>query len=105
MGLSFFLELGMLAAFGYWGFYGGRNTLLKWALGIGIPVLVAVLWGFLLAPKAVNRLPITGGVTLSMALFLLAAAALFFARQPALAIGFAVLAILNRMLIVFWQQW
>jgi hypothetical protein len=38
IGLSFILELVMLAAFGYWGFYGDKSTLLKWALGIGIPV-------------------------------------------------------------------
>ena len=43
-GLAFFLELAMLAGFGYWGFYGDKSVLIKWILGIGIPVVVAVVW-------------------------------------------------------------
>ena len=54
-GLAFFLELAMLAGFGYWGFYGDKSVLIKWLLGIGIPVIVAVVWGMFFAPNSGHR--------------------------------------------------
>ena len=104
-GLAFFLELAMLAGLGYWGFYGDKNVLAKWILGIGLPVVVAVVWGMLFAPKAAHRLNVTGGTLLSLILFLLAATAVFYTQHPVLAIIFAVTAVINRVLIVIWQQW
>lgn len=105
IGLSFILELVMLAAFGYWGFYGDKSTLLKWALGIGIPVLAAVVWSLWLAPRATYRLNMTMGSLFSLLLFLLAATALFYTPYRTLAIVFAGIAVLNRGLILIWKQW
>lgn len=105
IGLSFILELAMLVALGYWGLYGDKSVPLKWLLGIGLPLLTAVVWGFLFAPKAVHRLDSTSGSLLSLLLFLLAAAALFYTRHLELAIAFAVLAVVNRVLILIWRQW
>lgn len=105
MGLSFLLELVMLAAFGYWGFQGEKSNWIKWGLGIGAPLAVAILWGLWLAPKANQRLNISKGALLSLALFSLAALALFQTDHPTLAILLAVIAIVNRMLILLWQQW
>ena len=50
-GLRFLLELGALAALTYWGFseFGG---LAQWLLGLGTPLLAAVVWGRFVAPKA-----------------------------------------------------
>jgi hypothetical protein len=104
-GLAFFLELAMLAAFAYWGFYGDKSVLTKWALGIGLPLVVAAVWGILLAPQAAYRLNITGGAILSLILFLLAAVALYQTQHHTLAIVFAVLAIINQTLMVLWKQW
>jgi hypothetical protein len=104
-GLAFFLELAMLAGFGYWGFSGEKSILIKWILGIGLPVVLAIIWGMFFAPKASYRLKITSGALLSSVLFLLAAMALFSAQQPALAIVFAVTAVVNRALILVWKQW
>ena len=104
-GFAFFLELAMLAGFGYWGFYGDKSVLIRLLLGIGIPVVVAVVWGMFFAPKAGHRLKITSGALLSLVLFLLAAAALFSTQQPVLAIVFAVTAIVNRALVLVWKQW
>ena len=103
--LAFFIELAMLASFSYWGFQGDKSIWLKWGLGIGIPLAVAILWGLLLAPRAGRRLGSTGGNILSLALFCLAAAALYQTGQPVLAIIFAVVAIINRILVVLWKQW
>jgi hypothetical protein len=104
-GLAFFLELAMLAALGYWGFYGDKNVLVKWTLGIGLPLLTAFVWGMFLAPKAAYRLNSISGNLLSLILFLLAATALFYTQHTLLAIVFAATAVVNRALILMWKQW
>ena len=104
-GLAFLLELAMLAAFGYWGFHGEKSVWMKWGLGIGTPLAVAILWGLCLAPKANHRLNITEGLILSLGLFCLAALALYQTDHLALAIVLAVIAIVNRVLALLWKQW
>jgi hypothetical protein len=103
-GLAFFLELAMLAALGYWGFYGDKNVSAKWMLGISLPLLAAVVWGMFLAPKAVYRLNSITGNLLSLILFLLAATALLYTQHPILAMVFASIAVVNRILILLWRQ-
>jgi hypothetical protein len=104
-GLAFFLELAMLAVFGYWGFHHGDNIWMKWGLGIGIPLVVAILWGLFFAPRANHRLNIIPGAILSLGLFYLAALALYQTHQPALAITLTVIATVNRILVLRWKQW
>jgi hypothetical protein len=104
-GLAFFLELAMLTAFGYWGFYGDKSVLAKWLLGVGLPLLTIVVWGMFLAPKAAYRLGSISGNLLSLILFLLAAIALFYTQHTLLAIVFASIAFVNRVLILLWKQW
>jgi Protein of unknown function (DUF2568) len=104
-GLAFVLELVMLTAIGYWGFYGGKSSLAKWILGIGLPVLTAVAWAMFLAPRAARRLGNISGNLLSLILFLAAAGALFSTGHTVLAIIFASTAIVNRALILLWKQW
>src|SRR5262245_49318265 len=104
-GLAFLLELVMLFGFGYWGFYGDKSPWLKWILGIGLPLLAAVVWGIFFAPRSAGRLNSTSGNLLSLILFLLAAIALFHIEHPVLAIIFAVVVVINRALILIWKQW
>ena len=104
-GLAFLLELVMLLAFGIWGFYGERSTWLKWLLGIGLPLLTAVVWGIFFAPRSVYRLNSMVGNLLSLFLFLLGAAALFYSGHPTAAVVFAVVALVNRLLNLIWKQW
>lgn len=54
LGLRFLLELAGLAAAGYWGFAGFDNWLVRIALGIGVPAVMAAAWG-------VFRIPNDGG--------------------------------------------
>lgn len=49
--LRFLLELCILAVLGYWGFKTGRELLLKIGLGIGAPLLAAVVWATFVAPN------------------------------------------------------
>jgi Protein of unknown function (DUF2568) len=104
-GLAFILELVMLASLGYWGFYGEKSVLAKWVLGIGLPVLTAVVWGIFLAPRAMYRLGNISGNLLSLILFLSAATTLFYTGHTLLAIIFAATAVINRVLILLWRQW
>jgi hypothetical protein len=104
-GISFLLELALLASVGYWGFAVGPRGGLRWLLALGLPLLVAMGWGVWLAPKAAARLTMPGGVALSLLLFLLAAAALYATEHPGLALLLAAVALLNRLLILIWRQW
>jgi hypothetical protein len=103
--LAFLLELAMLLAFGYFGFYLGPNLLLKWLCALGLPLLAAILWGIFFAPKAVRRFPGALGAVLSLGLFLLAALALYQAQQPLAALLLALTALVNRVLVLSWRQW
>ena len=104
-GVAFALELAMLAAFGYWGYWVGEGTILKWSLAIGLPLGAIVLWSLLFAPKATKRLSLVPGALWSLGLFLLAAAALLVTKQTTLAMVMATVAIVNRMLVLIWKQW
>jgi hypothetical protein len=50
--VAFLLELCALAALGYWGFRTASGPAAKAALGIGAPLLAAVLWGLFAAPSS-----------------------------------------------------
>ena len=51
------LELFALGALGYWGFMTGSATLKKVALGVGAPLVAAVVWGTFLSTRASVQLP------------------------------------------------
>ena len=104
LAVAFLLELCLLAALGYWGFHTGSGPLGKTALGIGVPLLVAVVWGLFLAPKAAIAVPVQARVVLKIALFGLAIVALAIAGRPTLAWAFAVIAVLNGALLYAWRQ-
>lgn len=102
--LSFLLEVACLTSVGYW-MYSLGSGWFKWVLAVGGPLLLALFWGVFLAPESEYRLGMTAGVLLSTALFLFAAAALHWRGQTRLALVFAVVIILNRLLLVLWKQW
>ena len=104
LALSFLLELCLLAALGYWGIQTGQGTLAKIALGVGAPLLVAVVWGVFCAPKAAKRLRGPALHLVELALLGTAALALYVAGHPALAVMFAALILGNRVLIWVWGQ-
>ena len=55
LALRFFLEVAALVALSYWGFQAGSNDVAHWVLGIGAPLLAAVVWGLFIAPKSRYR--------------------------------------------------
>ncbi len=104
MGLSFFLELGMLAALGFWGFKTGQGRVLGILLGLGAPLLAAVVWGVFAAPKSSTRLHGAALAGLEIVLLGAGAAALAAAGQTRLAWVYALLLVVNRVLWVVWKQ-
>ena len=99
LALRFLLELAMLGAFCAWGFAAGSDPVGRTLLGLGAPVLAAVLWGTFLSPRAAVRLPTAARVALELLLFGAAVAALTDAGRPGLAVALGVLVLVNEVLI------
>lgn len=102
--VRFLLELCMLAAVGYWGFKTQSGWTMKILLGIGLPILIAVLWGLFVAPKATY--PLTGVSHLVLELILLGsgAVALFASGKPKLGWIYILILVVNELLLIFWKQ-
>ena len=102
--VRFLLELCVLAAVGYWGFKTGSGWFLKILFGIGAPLLIVALWGMFGAPKA--NMQFHGGtlLVLELVVFGSGVAALYATKRYPLALGFAAIIIINRILMFVWQQ-
>ena len=98
LALAFVLELAALAALAYWGYCTGNSTFTSLLLGIGIPLVAAILWGLFAAPRAKFPNPL-----LKIAVKALVFGAAFFAlidkNQIVLAILFGVLVIGNLLIL------
>jgi hypothetical protein len=102
--LAFLLELCMLAAYGYWGFHSGRAIIAKIALGIGAPLLAAVVWGIFMAPASSRRLGEPCYFVAALVIFGLAIAALYSTGQRSLAGIFGLIFIGHKILLYAWKQ-
>lgn len=102
--VRFLLELCMLAAVGYWGFQAGSGWGLKIILGIGLPVLLIVIWSLFVAPKAVYPLRGVPHIVLSLILLGSGAVALFASGRATLAWIYAIVLIANQGLLIVWKQ-
>lgn len=103
-GIRFLLELCLLAAISYWGFKTHSNLWLKLLLGVGLPLVVAALWGLFVAPKAVLHLPNPIHTLVELLLLSLGPAALFLSAQPTLGWIYAGLLLVNKVLLVILKQ-
>ena len=102
--VRFLLELCMLAAVGYWGFKTNSGWAVKILFGIGLPILIAVLWGLFIAPKAIYPLRGASYLTLELLLLFSGTAALFASGSPALGWTYTIVLIINKALIILWKQ-
>jgi hypothetical protein len=99
LALKFVLELGALAAFAVW---GASTSVL---LAVVLPVVAAVAWGLLAAPKARRRLPLPLRAPFELGVFALAALALWDAASAVWAAVFAGVALGNAVLLTHFDQW
>ncbi|MFB6354517.1 MAG: YrdB family protein [Halobacteriales archaeon] len=92
--LRFALELGSLAALAFWG-WTATDGALRVGLAVGLPLVVAVLWGTFRVPDDPGPAPVAipgpRRLVLEWILFGVAAVALADAGQPLLAGGFVTL--------------
>jgi hypothetical protein len=104
LALKFGLELAALAALAYWGttLHGAAVSAL---VAIAAPLAMIVLWGRFAAPRSSRRLTKTPRIAFELAVFALAAGALLAATALTLAIAFAVLVVLNSVLLTRLGQW
>lgn len=102
--LRFILEMLALVAFGYWGFMIGRGMIEKIGIGIGAPLLAALVWGMFCSPGA--PMPVSGllRLILELTIFGLATAALYTSGHPTMAIIFGLTVVINRFLMYVWGQ-
>jgi hypothetical protein len=101
--LAFLLELAMLAAYAFWGFQIGNIMIVRIVLGIGIPLLVAVIWSLFMAPRSPKRLQGAAYLALKVVLFGLAIAALIVIGNRASGIVLAAVFVINTILLSVWQ--
>ncbi|MBD0675686.1 hypothetical protein BU198_34580 [Streptomyces sp. CBMA156] len=91
-GLAFGLELGLLAALGYWGFGTGSGLGPRLLLGLGAPALAAVLWGlFLAAGGPAFRLPLAAEIVVKLLVLGTGALALHATGRTPLAVVYGAL--------------
>jgi hypothetical protein len=103
--VRFLLELCMLAAVGYWGFKTHSTWWFKIFFGIGLPLLIVILWGLYIAPKATH--PLGGASRLVLELILLGSGAvsLFASGKPGLGWVYLITLTLNEILLFAYKQW
>ncbi|MEO6905794.1 MAG: YrdB family protein [Ginsengibacter sp.] len=102
--LAFFLEIAMLVAFGYFGFHYSQNTVMKYMLMITLPLIAMVLWGYFSAPKSKHRLQQPSRVVFVLTVF---GAAIFFLNmtgETLLAAVFAIIVIINQLMLFILKQ-
>ena len=94
-GLAFLLELLALVALAYWGFATGDGLVWRVVLGVGAPVVAAVVWGLFAAPRATFGLPVVGVLAVKAVFYGAAVAALVSTGHPVLAAVLGVVVVAN----------
>ena len=102
--LRFLLELFALGALGYWGFKIGSVTITKIALGVGAPLVAAIVWGVFVSPRAPVELPGLVVLLLQVLVFGAAAACLVATGHRTVVVAFGVISLVNAVLIYAWGQ-
>jgi Protein of unknown function (DUF2568) len=98
LAVRFGLEIAALVALAYWGFTIDASTSIQVILGIGAPLLAAVVWGLFVSPKA--RFGSPGRQALFEALvFGGAVLALVHAGRTVPALAFAAVAVVDSVLV------
>jgi hypothetical protein len=99
LAVRFLVEVIGIGAVGYWGFQAVDGTG-RVALGLGAALALIVVWALVVAPKATNPLTQTQRDLIGTGLLLIAAAALGMAGQPAIALAFAVVVVIDWLILV-----
>jgi hypothetical protein len=104
LALKFLLELAALASFAIWGASSasGGPAVVQ---AIIAPLIVALLWGRLAAPRSKHRLPRGSRIPFELIVFALAVVALATTGHGLWAIVLGVVMAINAALMNLWDQW
>jgi hypothetical protein len=102
--LRFLLELCVLAAVAYWGATTGFRLPARIGLAVGLPLLVAVIWGLLVSPGRPVDLGPALRLVIELVIFAGGVVALFARERVLLGVLLALLYIGNRILMAVWDQ-
>ncbi|HEY2790089.1 MAG TPA: DUF2568 domain-containing protein [Gaiellales bacterium] len=103
LALRFLLELAALAGLADWGLHTGGGPV-RIVLALAAVGAAAVVWGMWCAPKSSRRLPQPGRTVVEAVVFGLGAAGFAAAGHASAAVVFAVLAVVNWVLLFAWGQ-
>ncbi len=104
LALKFLLELAALASFAIWG-AGSESGGLAVAHAILAPLIIALLWGRLAAPRSRHRLPRATRIPFELTVFAFAVVALAVSGHIVWAIVLAVVMAINAALMSAFDQW
>lgn len=102
--VKFLLELAALALFAYWGAHTGHSVW-RVVLAVTAPVLMALVWARFAAPRSQTRLSSPLRIPLELGVFALAALAGYVAGARLMAIGFALVVVVNAAGLSVFHQW
>lgn len=94
----FVLELAGVAALAYAGFQSTTSPL-RWLAAVAAPAALIVFWALIVAPRAVNPIPLPAREVIGTLALLASAAALAASGQPRPALALAVLTVVNNVLL------
>lgn len=104
LGIRFCLELCLLGSLGFASFQMLHGHALKWLAVLGLPILVATVWGLFIAPKSQHQLDQPVRLIIELLLFGFAFWLLHIAGYPGLSVAFAIVVVLNEILVYAWRQ-
>ncbi|MGG3280114.1 YrdB family protein [Paenibacillus solani] len=104
LAVRFLLELVILFALGYWGFHFDSNLIIQIVLGVGLPLIIAIIWGKTISPKATIRLPMIGIIGIELLIFGTAFLCLLSEGFKAFAFIFIIVSLVNRYIIIKFNQ-
>ena len=102
LGLRFPLEVGALAAVGYWGWKTG-DGLLGWVLEIGAIAAVIAVWALFVSPKHTIETSKQVAFAIELAVWLAAAAAVYTTGHEALGLAFGAISMASGALNYAWR--
>ena len=100
LGLRFLLELAGIAAAAWWGYQLLADGPIRYVAAILAAAVLIGFWAVVVAPKASNPIAPTPRFLIGSVVLLLAAAGLAVVGQPTLAAAFAVLVVLNTLVLL-----
>ena len=104
LAVRFLLELGALAGLAYWGWQTGTTNVSRILLAVVAPILAAVLWGWLIAPKAPRRREDPVRVGIEVIIFGSATAALISTGATVAGVIFSITATVSLVLMFVFDQ-